>query len=275
MRKTAIALLFLLTAVLFTGCSGNRLFTGLSLKNTALLLYKAEDASSFDIHYMYQSDEYKNKFLSALSTAKAVPVDNWSFSDISFPLYGFYLNDSENREIYYASSNNILYKSDGKKYKFEFDFENVLTSYPFTETNSFTVLSYFPCARQLMLDGDKWNTVLMSGAEPLVEYDVSFEFVSCEDQKVTCRFTNNMDELYVFGEYYILQVQTDDQAWYNVPAADTLAIHDLAYELSPGQSYEMTYYLAPYGDLPSGHYRILGGGLGNGNYDCAAEFDLN
>ena len=126
-----------------------------------------------------------------------------------------------------------------------------------------------------MMDGDQWNTALMSGAETNGKYDVSLEFVSLEDQKLTCRFTNNMEDLYFFGEYYLLQVQGKDLSWYNVPAAAEVVIHDLGYELSPGQSYDMTYYLAPYGDLPAGHYRILGGGIGDGTYNCAAEFDLN
>ena len=125
MKKGTRILLLILAAALFSGCGGNRLFQGMSLKNTALLFSNAEDTSSFDVHIMYQEDEYKDKFLSSLSTAKAVPVDNWSFSDITFPLYGFYLNNSENTEKYYAWSNGILYTSDGKKYKFDFDSEGI------------------------------------------------------------------------------------------------------------------------------------------------------
>lgn len=274
MKKLTLILLLTITAAFFTGCGGNTLFKGLSLKNTSLLLYKAGDASSFDINYMYQGDDYKNKFLSALSSVTAAPAENWDFSDITFPLYGFYLNDSENREKYFAWSNGYLITQDGKMYKFAFDFEKVLNEYPFTEKNSFTTMSFFPCARQLMLKDGGWNYALMTKAEPVHQYDVGLEFIGMEEGKVTCRFTNHMEDLYVFGEYYLLQVQGEDQTWYTVPAAETLSYHDLAYELSPGQSYDMTYYLAPYGDLPAGRYRILGGGLGNGSYECAAEFDL-
>ena len=274
MKKLSLFFVLTMTALLFSGCGGNTIFKDMNLDNSALLLYQAEDNSSFNIHYMYQGDEYKAEFLKALSTVKASPVENWSFSDITFPLYGFSLFNSDRFEKLYAWSNNILYTPDGKKYKFEFNFEKMLKEYPFTDANQISGINYFPCAQQMILNDGKWNTAMMSRTEPAHKYDVSFECLSYEDQKAICRFTNNMDELYIFGEYYILQVQGDDQVWYNVPAADTLAFHDLAYELSPGQSYDMTYYLTPYGELPAGHYRILGGGIGDGSFDCDAEFDI-
>ncbi len=275
MRKGSVLIMAVLAAALLSCCGGSDLFKNMSLKDSAFLLYYAEDNSSFTVSYLYQGDDLKKKFLSDLSTVKAAPVENWSFSDITFPVYGFSLFDSDRFEKYYAWSNDILYTPDGRKYKFKFDFDKIRTTYPFAEENTFTGFQYFPQAKQMMLDDTGWNqALLVPGQEPAKEHDVALEVVGLEDQKLTARFTNQMNDLFVFGEYYSIQVLLDDGAWYNVPPESAWAVHDLAYELSPGQSYDMTYSLEPYGKLPAGRYRILGGGLGDGSFTCAAEFDL-
>ena len=102
MRKGSVLIMAVLAAVLLSCCGGSDLFKNMSLKDSAFLLYYAEDNSSFTVSYLYQGDDLKKKFLSDLSTVKAAPVENWSFSDITFPVYGFSLFDSDRFEKYYA-----------------------------------------------------------------------------------------------------------------------------------------------------------------------------
>ena len=280
-------ILILLTAVLFlsAGCiqittkteTGTKtdypdIFKGMTLDETSLIFCCAEDQTSARTRIMYSHDDKKQEFLKALSTVKAEPVNNWSFEDVTWPLYGFYLMDAERYERGYAWSNGILYTYDGKKYKFDFDFTDV-QAYPYIDGYTSRYLSGFPCAQQFMLDGDRWNTEFMSpGLEPADTYDVDYEVIDVSDGKATVRLTNHMKEDYFFGEYFSLQVLTGG-AWYDVPLLKDLYFNDLGYSLAPEQSYEMTYNISLYGNLPGGHYRIHND-FGSRVSDLAAEFDL-
>ena len=262
-----------ITAKTETKTENSGIFRGMTLDDASLIFCYAEDQTSARSMIMYSHDDMKQKFIKELSTVKAEPVNNWSLEDVTWPIYGFSLMDAERFERAFAWSNGILYTYDGKKYKFDFDFANVRETYPFMESTDSRYLSGFPCAQQFMLDGDRWNTEFMSpGLEPLDTYDVDYEIIDISDGKVTVRFTNHMEEDYNFGEYFSLQVLTED-VWYDVPLLENMEFYDLDYSISPEQSYEMTYQISRYGNLPGGHYRILND-FGSRVSDLAAEFDL-
>lgn len=272
--KRRMMLLFAAVLLCLAGCKGgNTLFQGMSLDNAALEFDYAADPGSFTRSLLYQHEDQKKAFLKDLSMASAKPVESWSFEDITFPIYGFSLMDADRFEKRFAWSNGILYTPDGKKYKFQMDFEKIRSEYPFDEEDTFAGLNWFPLAQQFILSDGQWNKAMMNqGQDPTGEYDVDYEVISQDTENLTVRFTNHMEDVYTFGEYFYLQVQLDG-TWYEVPAKDLMSFHDLAYELSPEQSYEMTYYIAPYGTLPAGHYRVLNG-IGLPSMDLAAEFDL-
>lgn len=91
--------------------------------------------------------------------------------------------------------------------------------------------------------------------------------------RYTVRFTNEDVEAWTFGEYYRLQILLGSK-WYNVEAKADYAVHDLAYELQPGQSILMPYDMDPFEPMASGHYRLVCGGLGNGSGEYYVEFDV-
>ncbi|MBR6405521.1 MAG: hypothetical protein IKS18_04905 [Lachnospiraceae bacterium] len=273
MKRILLLLLAMTVMMLMTSCGkGNAVFRNMTLEGSALSFFDMEDGTSYRNRTTFDADK-EGEFLKALSSTKATPVENWSFQDMTYPVYGFYLIDSDRFMQQFAWSNGILFTEDGKKYKFDFDFAAVTADYPFKSTATLTNLAGFPCARQFMQLGDSWNTKFMSiGQEPENRYDVAYEIVSLDQKYLTVRFTNHMDDAYTYGEYYALQVLVGD-SWYEVPPFMSVTVHDLAYVLSPEQSRELSYWIEPYGELPAGHYRVLNG-LGALEYDFAAEFDL-
>ncbi len=85
--------------------------------------------------------------------------------------------------------------------------------------------------------------------------------VSGDPQNLKVSFTNIEDTAWLFGEYYKLEVFLDD-TWYYVPAKEDYLVHDLAHELLPDATDSLTYDLSPFGELPTGSYRIACGDLG-------------
>lgn len=270
---TAAAVLFAAGCITVSAKKGNQIFNGMTLDDSALIFCSEEEGTSYQVSVMYQHDDLKSEFLKALSTVKAEEAENWSFDDLTYPIYGFSLMNAERFTTSFAWSNGFLFTQDGKKYKFDYNFEEILTGYPFDESWENGNPAQFPCARQYMLQDGVWNTDFMGvGQEPENKYDVDYEVTGIDGDKLTVRFTNHMDENYFFGEYYMLQVLVGG-TWYSVPPAEDMMFHDLGYELAPDQSYDMTYWIGPYGDLPAGHYRVLNS-IGTPTCDFAAEFDL-
>ena len=275
--KKAIFLLLAASLLLAAGCKENAgkkntIFKNMTLDDSALTVCCMKDGSSFRMRTLYDTGT-EAKFLKALSAAKAAPAENWSFQDLTYPIYGFSLMDQDRFEREYAWSNGILFTWDGKKYKFDFDFDTVWTDYPFSDSWDSANFAYFPVARQFLQQGDSWNTAFLSvGREPTDKYDVDYEVISVDKDYLTVRLTNRMDEDYFFGEYFSLQVLVGDK-WYDVPPFTAMIFRDLGYTLMPEQSKELSYWMEPYGALPAGHYRVLNS-LGNKEYDLAAEFDL-
>lgn len=97
-------------------------------------------------------------------------------------------------------------------------------------------------------------------------------YVTGDTQKVNVEFENRDKEIWIFGEYYKLEIMIDG-AWYYVPAEE-YAVHDLAYELPPEQRFSLSYDLTPFGKLESGDYRIACGGLGDSTNIYYAYFHI-
>ena len=84
-----------------------------------------------------------------------------------------------------------------------------------------------------------------------------------EGKDITVKIKNLSDEVFLYGEYYSIQILVDGN-WFYAPTVEDVVVHDLAHELSPGASYTMTYSLLPYGELNNGgHYRIACCDMGN------------
>ena len=95
-----------------------------------------------------------------------------------------------------------------------------------------------------------------------------------EGKDITVKIKNLSDDLFLYGEYYSIQILVDGN-WFYAPTVEDVVVHDLAHELSPGASFVMTYSLLPYGgELDPGHYRVACCDIGNKENIYYAEFDV-
>lgn len=94
-----------------------------------------------------------------------------------------------------------------------------------------------------------------------------------EGKDISVKIKNLSDEVFLYGEYYSIQILVDGN-WFYAPTVEDVVVHDLAHELSPGASYAMTYSLLPYGELDPGHYRIACCDMGNKANIYYAEFNV-
>lgn len=267
MKKNTAFLLVLL--ILFSLCAcagrggGNDLFNSAS-PTTSGLQFLQSDGKSSTSAWLFDNIK-EQSLLNELSKVTATPAESWTPKKAGFPVYGLQIMDTSGNPIEAAWTNGYLILQDGSVYKFNYNFSKLMENY---DWESMKEISSLPCQYYLSLNGGKWYSEFLTPAEhEAAPEQISLEILSAENG-ITARLTNTGSVDWTYGEAFSLDVLVDGQ-WYAVPILPdkNYGFIGIGYTLRPGASTEKTYYLGMYGDLPSGTYRLVVGGL-------TAEFTL-
>ncbi len=247
----------LLSALLLTACGAgepNPLFDTASPETSVMSLYVYDGTETVCYHFSDNTAEWE--IINELKTTSAKPADVTT-DDVKFPAYGFEIGSTDGWGLNMAWSNGYLYNRDGEVYEFGFDFEKLLTDYAFTEEWSYPDGLALPCMRYLVQDENGWNAELMNPAEePVVPDGITVE-IDYTGETIEAVFRNDGTEAWGFGTYWSLQVNLDG-VWYDVPPSpvSNWGFPDIGYELAPGGTWDETYHMTMYDDLPAGQYRF-------------------
>ena len=248
--------LLLLLALPLTACGATvDLMPDASPETSALALY-IYDGETITRQFLFDTAAEKT-VLEDFHNAKASPMD-LDVTALAPPFYGLEIGGADGFEVHGLWSGGYFIMEDGTAYKFSYDFPALLEAYDWREPDTFSSLSVMPCASHVAKTEAGWNIHFLTPAGDLGEAvrGVSMEIVERSEDSMIIRYTNESGGEWAYGLYYGLQVQLDGQ-WYEVPAEMSVAVNDIAMVLSDGMSTEETYWLAPYGDLPAGTYRLV------------------
>lgn len=257
MRKHILAITAGMMAFSLTACSsGNTLLEGASPENSALALYQYENGTVTS-YWLYDT-ETEEQLLAELAK---VPVreSDWTLTTLEKPVYGLEIG-TEDGFIGAAWSDGHWIASDGTVYDFDFDFAALKDRYAWEEEASYSpggIPVGFPAARAMMLTETGWNRAVMAPAAALTPAEgLSMELVSRTETEISVIFDNQSSGTAGLGNYFSLQVQLDG-VWYEIPPEGDLMFTDIAYEFPAGSTFEKTYDISPYGELPAGTYRLV------------------
>jgi len=251
----------LLSALLLTACGGepNTLFDTAS-PETSIMAFYVCDGEEVTCYWL-SDDALEWEIINRMKNTSAVPADVTT-DDVEFPAYGFELGSTDGWGLNMAWSNGYLYNRDGEVYDFDFDFGKLLDEYAFEKKDEWNSGLVLPCMRYLVQDENGWNADLMTPAEePESPEGISVEIEYTGDT-IEAKFRNDGTKDWNFGTYWSLQVNLDG-GWYEVPASpvSNWGFPDIGYELASGQTWDETYHMTMYGDLPAGQYRFYAFGV--------------
>ena len=252
----------LLSAFLLTACGTgepNTLFDTASPETSVMSLYVCEGAGT--VRYRISDNPAEWEIINELKATSAKPAEVTT-EDVEFPAYGFEIGSTDGWGLNMAWSNGYLYNRDGEVYEFDFDFGKLLEEYAFEEKDKWNSVLALPCKRYLVQDENGWNADLMNpAAEPEAPDGISVD-IDYTGETIAATFRNDGTEEWNFGTYWSLQVNLDG-VWYDVPTSpvSNWGFPDIGYGLAPGGTWDETYHMEMYGDLPAGQYRFYAFGV--------------
>lgn len=261
MVKLLSWLLSLALPFALTGCGGgNRLLADASPSSSVLTLYRydGETALWADLWNL----EEEEALLDALSAVEAKKAPEWTPAMVTLPVYSLTIGRTDGWALEAVWSNGYWIDQEGAAYRFDCDWEELLSGCSLTDTRSQPSATGLSGFRYLVQQGDTWFPDRMAPAGELEAPEgVSMALAGREGDTLTVAYTNSGTERWEYGLDYDIQVLLDG-AWYNVPCVPgnwvTLSV---ACIVSAGESREETYWLEPYGDLPAGQYRLAAEGM--------------
>ena len=266
MKKFTKLTTALAAALLLTSCGTaepNSLFDTASPESSIMAIYVCDGAEV--TCYWLSDNALEWEIVNQMKNTSATPAEVTT-DDVTFPAYGFELGSTDGWGLNMAWSNGYLYNRDGEVYEFDFDFEKILDDYGFEEKWTRSGGLVLPCVRYLVQDENGWNAELMTPAlEAEVEPNPNIRITVDVDYTggtIEAEFRNDGTEAWGFGTYWSLQVNLDGE-WYEVPPSpvSNWGFPDIGYELAPGKTWDETYSMEMYGDLPAGQYRFYAFGM--------------
>lgn len=250
---TALVLILTLAGC---GSKGNTLMENASPGTSALALY-VYDGETATRGFIFDG-AVENDILDDLASVSAEEAPDWTTDQITLPIYGLEISDTEGWSINVAWSNGYWITQDGTAYHFDYDFEALETDYEWTSKDTWSTISVIPCAYYLTQDDSGWKPAILSPAKEFsAPESITAELISQTEEKLTVALTNTGTEEWMYGEYYYLDVFLDE-TWYSVPTTPgNWAFTDIGIILPAGKTQDETYNLTMYGDLPAGQYRLV------------------
>lgn len=270
MRKKALILVsMLLCSLVFSACMAddkegylapNNLMEGASPSTSALSLtiYDGVEAKQY---HMFDSSHVRS-ILGALDEVPVKEAQDFQTENISYPIYGLEIGDTEGWTISACWSNGYWITDKGQVFHFDYDFSKLAQADAWQFSNSYESINVVPCAYWLCQASGQWNTKLMTVAEEATAPEgIVATLADWGEEYVKVVITNNSAESWTYGESFSLQVEYDG-VWYSVPTTPgNWGFNSIGYELMPGGEKEQTYWLGVYGNLPKGRYRLVAYGL--------------
>lgn len=178
------------------------------------------------------------------------------------PIYGLEIGSKDGWGIFVAWSNGYWIAQTGKAYKFGYNFATLEQDYPWTRKSENPSFNSFPCARFLTQDKYGWNSTFLIPAMDLnPPSGIAMSLQSWDSDIVTVKVVNNSGSDWGQGYGYGLQALLKG-VWYEVPMIPGHWAVPASYNaLADGFERESSYSLLPYGDLPTGTYRLVVDGL--------------
>lgn len=207
--------------------------------------------------------------VAALSAVNAPRTGKWTSNLVELPVYAAEFQGRDGQMIRGAWSNGCWITEEGAAYRFDFDFDALRADRSWQERESGCSLAALPCAYALTRCPNSWRGDLLPlSAELRPEDGVALTAASYGDGLLHVWLRNELEETYCYGKSFGLQVLWDG-VYREIPSKALVAAHDLAYPLPAGETAEIIFDTAHYGDLPAGHYRVVLSGV-----DIAGEFDI-
>ncbi len=169
-------------------------------------------------------------------------------------MYSLEIGSKDGRFISFTWYDGYVFLKDGSIYKADIDFDRI-KNYQWQERNKMSLAS-FPNIRCIALKNGKWNTGFLTESTKLKPHGLKITSVKLKDTKLEVKLKNKTKKENYYGEYFLIQVKVNGK-WYDIPAKDDMVFNDIAYIMKAGGKTKKTYDLTPYGELPSGKYRIV------------------
>lgn len=179
-------------------------------------------------------------------------------------MYSLEIGSKEGAFISFTWYDGYVFLNNGSIYKADIDFDRI-KSYQWQEKDK-TSLSLFPNIRYIALKDGKWNTKFLAESRKNRPHGLKITSVKLKGKKLEVKLKNKTKKETYFGEYFSVQAKVDGK-WYDIPAKDEMVFNDIAYIMKAGGKTKKVYDLTPYGELPSGKYRIVVEG-------ASAEFNI-
>lgn len=248
MRKLLTVLLctvFMLTLCCCSPKQEHKLLENAPVSENAMALYRF-DGEQTEVKWIF--NEQEEKIVSEINKLNARSVDSAGIPDLKMPCYGIEIG-----EIHLTYSNGYWLDKSGSVYKVKYDLEKAFKNAQSEDMQTDKGGLRMPNAWYL---GTKDVRFYQKAADMKSEKDgLVISFVGIEGNTATVNLKNTANDPKQIGEYFKLQKKIDG-VWYTIPSKDSMAFHDIAYNLESGQDLDFKHNLAPYGELAKGQYRI-------------------
>lgn len=260
-----ISSLILATALLLTGCkgSGEKILGGANTENSSLSVY-IYDGNATETGWVFDG---RQAVVDELNSIKLTKADT-DISELTAPFYGVTCYSTEKEmEVGGVYSGGYWISTDGSVYKTSKNVEEILGRIEPSESYTFDGIA-FPGIRHFAEDNDVWDTRFLNRAKELAPVGFALSIDAVESGSITCTLTNTTNEELCCGEYYALQAEVGGE-WYDIPTIPQMVLEfcDIAHIVPAGEGIQLKYYTEPYGQLPSGKYRVVA-------ENAAAEFTV-
>lgn len=179
-------------------------------------------------------------------------------------MYSLEIGSKAGAFISFTWYDGYVFLNNGSIYKADIDFDRI-KNYQWQEKNKMS-LSLFPNIRYIALKDGKWNTKFLAKSKKNQPHGLKITSAKLKGTKLEVKLKNKTKKETYFGEYFSVQAKVDGK-WYDIPAKDEMVFNDIAYIMKAGGKTKKVYDLTPYGELPSGKYRIVVEG-------ASAEFNI-
>lgn len=257
MRFVICICLLCLLCLLLAGCAPEAvdLMPTASPEDSALGLY-IYDGQTITRQHLFETASVRKTVLEDFRKAKAEPVD-LDVTTLQPPCYGLEVGSTEIGSVYGLWVDGYFIMDDGAAYKLEYDFGELLETYPWSEADTFSSLSVMPCASHMARTEAGWNrNFLTPAAELPIPEGITMELTAQTEDSLTVRYENRSGAEWGYGYSFQLQALLEE-TWYVLPAEQEMMFNDLLLLVPDGGEAEETYNLSPYGKLPAGTYRLV------------------